>query len=111
MSERPIGDKYLTGNKGASLEAPSVIKDGLRGIAKTPESLYVSCTRNEPARWKSFHFFYPKVQYNKNFLNTKIFLRFLLKFIERYGTLIVENTERNSMIMPAIGEFLQAQVS
>lgn len=67
VSERPIGDKYLTGNKGASLEAPSVIKDGLRGIAKTPESLYVSCTRNEPARWKSFHFFYPKVQYNKIF--------------------------------------------
>ena len=60
MSERPIGDKYLTGNKGASLEAPSVIKDGLRGIAKTPESLYVSCTMNAPARCENLPFFPPK---------------------------------------------------
>lgn len=30
-----------------------------------------------------------------------------MKFMKRYGTLIVENTERNSMTVPAIGEFLQ----
>ena len=57
MFERLTAEKYLIRDKGASLEAPSVIKDGLRGIAKTPESLYVSCTMNAPARCENLPFF------------------------------------------------------
>ena len=67
VSERPTAEKYLTKDKGASLEAPSAIKDGLRGIVKTPEGLYVSCTRNAPARCEKLPFFCLKPRCNKNF--------------------------------------------